>query len=313
MKKALLTVFGLLAIGTAEAQVQFSYDFDPVANDFDADGWVRINASTPSTATLWTIASYEPDPENPFGGEETVGQDGVMNSFALVNYTSTTGAGTISNWLITPTITVQNGDVVSFYTRIGLNTTEEEPDAAYADRLQLRMSTEGETSTDPGPGATGLGSYTTLLVDVNPDYTLTDYPTSWDAGMFSATISGLAGPTEVRFAFRYFVENGGPLGDNSDIIGIDTFVVDRPLGTSEFFAGNFRMYPNPASSVVNFTSATTLINKVELTDLNGRVVSTVETNGVADAAINVSNLSSGVYFVKVSSDLGTGTAKLVKN
>ena len=38
------------------------------------------------------------------------------------------------------------------------------------------------------------------------------------------TVSGLAAPTSGRLAFRYFVENGGPDGDNSNIIGIDTVV-----------------------------------------------------------------------------------------
>lgn len=34
-------------------------------------------------------------------------------------------------------------------------------------------------------------------------------------------MSGLAGPTSGRFAFRYFVTDGGPAGANSGRIGID--------------------------------------------------------------------------------------------
>lgn len=308
MKKTLLSVFALFAMGTAIGQVQFSYDFDPDTNDFDIDGWIRTNVSTNASGTVWQIASYEPDPGNPFGGEDTVGQDGVFNSFALVNYTSVgTGSGTISNWLITPAIEVQNGDVVSFYTRIGRN----EP-AAFADRLQLRMSTEGDDALDP-VSPTDVSSFTTLLVDVNPNLNLTDYPESWEDGYRSATISGLSGPTMVKFAFRYFVTNGGPSGLNSDIIGIDTFVVDRPLATSEFFASNFRMFPNPASSVLNLSSSTTTINSIQITDLNGRIVRNVEVGGVSDATLNVSDLNSGMYFVRVNSAAGTGITKFLKN
>src|SRR5262249_37787714 len=36
--------------------------------------------------------------------------------------------------------------------------------------------------------------------------------------------SGLVGPTSGRIAFRHFVENGGPLGENGDIIEIDDLV-----------------------------------------------------------------------------------------
>src|SRR5204862_329743 len=40
---------------------------------------------------------------------------------------------------------------------------------------------------------------------------------------FTVTVSGVPSPTTGRLAFRYFVENGGPNGVNSDYIGIDTF------------------------------------------------------------------------------------------
>ena len=39
----------------------------------------------------------------------------------------------------------------------------------------------------------------------------------------TVTVSGLAGPTQGRLAFRYFVTNGGPTGLNSNYFGIDTF------------------------------------------------------------------------------------------
>ncbi|RZJ29152.1 MAG: T9SS type A sorting domain-containing protein [Flavobacterium sp.] len=316
MKKTLLALL-LVAAGGVQAQNLYSYGFDPTVNDLAVDGWVTLNRSASPTATVWTLASYDgTDDTAPFGGLSTPGQDGAENSFALVNYTSTSGGATstISNWLFTPTIEVQNGDVVTFYTRIGKNTTPEDPDASYADRLQLRMSTTGDASTQPTAGPTQLGSYTTLLADVNPNLTLTDYPTSWDTGLITSTISGLAGPTMVKFAFRYFVTNAGPSGANSDIIGIDTFSVDRPTaGTSDFFATNFRMYPNPASSVINLSSATTQIQSAQLTDVNGRIVKNVSFNGVSEAQINIADLNTGVYFLKVQSALGTGTAKVIKN
>ena len=118
---------------------------------------------------------------------------------------------TISNWLLTPTVTLQNGATLSFWTRTTTGT--------FPDRLQVRMSTNG-ASTNDGTLATDVGDFTTLLLDINPTYTSTGYPTQWT--QFCVTLSGLASPTTGRLAFRYFVENGGPSGDNSDYIGIDT-------------------------------------------------------------------------------------------
>jgi hypothetical protein len=64
-------------------------------------------------------------------GNIPVGQAGGENSFALVNYTSTTSTGTnatISNWLLSPAVNVKDGDVVSFYTRKGTDGTTDYPD-----------------------------------------------------------------------------------------------------------------------------------------------------------------------------------------
>ena len=134
-------------------------------------------------------------------------------SYIAANYNNTWYNGTISNWLLTPPLALRNGAQFSFWTR-----TVTTPQ--YPDRLQVRMSTNG-TSQDVGSQPTDVGDFTTLLLDINPTYTLTGYPVVWT--QFSVTISGLGGPTTGRLALRYFVENGGREGENSDYIGIDTF------------------------------------------------------------------------------------------
>ena len=50
------------------------------------------------------------------------------------------------------------------------------------------------------------------------------YPSVWT--QYSVTLSGISGTPTGRLAFRYFVENGGPAGANSDYIGIDTVAYD---------------------------------------------------------------------------------------
>ena len=139
-------------------------------------------------------------------------QGGAATSYIGANFNNTTNADTISNWLLTPPLTLQNGAVLTFWTR-----TVDAP--AFPDRLQVRMSTNG-ASTNVGTTATDVGDFTTLLLDINPTYTLTGYPNVWT--QFTVTVSGVASPTTGRLALRYFVENGGPSGANSDYIGIDT-------------------------------------------------------------------------------------------
>ena len=86
------------------------------------------------------------------------------------------------------------------------------------DRLQVRMSTNG-ASTDVGTTATSVGDFTTLC-SISTRPTARGLPACPDP--FTVTLSGIPGGSTLgRLAFRYFVENGGPSGDNSDYIGID--------------------------------------------------------------------------------------------
>ena len=334
MKKLLLSILLTFVFTINYAQNQFAYGFDGNTAAMVSAGWTRVNQSTlPSTTSLWTVASYAPVVVNstgtppvrnlPFSNIEYAdgetcpspnGQSGGANSFALVNYTSTTSTAatgaTISNWLISSLVNVQNGDVVSFYSRTGKIAGS--AGTTYPDRLQLRMSTDGAFTVDPTGGPTDVGTYNVLLKEVNPNLTTTGYPQTWT--LYSATISGLSGPTDVKFGFRYFVINGGTNGANSDIIGIDSFSVDRALAnTQDFFSSNFSIYPNPAKSIINLNSKNGVtINSVEITDLNGRIVKQVSPSNVSETQINVSDLNAGVYFVKAQTENGVGTTKIVK-
>ncbi len=172
-------------------------------NAVPVPGWVTQNNSTTTGTTGW------------FQGNDTVfpAHLGASTSYIAANFNSTTGAGTISNWLISPTLTFSNGDVISFYTR-----TVDSP--SFPDRLELRFSNVGGTNVGTGP--TDVGTFA-LLLTVNPGLTTEGYPNIWT--QYTATISGLGGPTSGAIAFRYFVADGGPLGSNSDYIGIDTLTI----------------------------------------------------------------------------------------
>jgi hypothetical protein len=293
MKKTLLTLSMILTLGLVQAQVILSENFDvaPPAT------WTMLNLSTPiGSNPLWFQGN--PSPAGPFDS-----QAGAPDSYLGVNFNSVTGNNTISNWIFTPEVSLQNGDVISFYTR-----TTTPGVTTFPDRLQMRIG----ASTAAAPvGNTGVGGYTTLAVEVNPNLTTTGYPNTWT--QYTYTVIGLPTATPSKVAFRYFVTSGGPSGANSDYIGVDTFLIDRPLSTDDFFTTNFAMHPNPVKDVLNITAKNgASIESVHVVDINGRTVNktTVDNDKVQ---INVSNLNSGVYFVKVQSDLGVGTSKIIKN
>lgn len=136
----------LCAILTPAALADFLENFD----DINAlPGWAEQNNSEPLGTTGW------------FQGNTTVFPPQATSGYIAANYNnagSGTGPATISNWLITPEVTLQNGDTVEFYTR--------SPDASiFPDRLQVRMSVAGSMpmlAAPPRPSATSRSSCLTL-------------------------------------------------------------------------------------------------------------------------------------------------------
>lgn len=197
-KLATLALMSAL-LAPAVLRAQISEDFNDITT-LSSAGWVLKNNSAPAGVIGW------------FEGNSTVfpAYNGPATSYIGANFNNTTGAGNISNWLMTPLQTLTNGSVFSFYTRGEKN--------QFADRLELRMSTAG-ASSDVGGTDASVGDFGTLLLSVNPSLARDGFPIEWT--QYSATVSGLSGATTGRFALRYFVTDGGPSGANSDYIGID--------------------------------------------------------------------------------------------
>lgn len=77
-------------------------------------------------------------------------------------------------------------------------------------------------------------------------------------------------------------------------------------GIDNAAAIDINIYPNPASEVLNIVADG--VRLVEMLDVNGRVVLESRIGG----AIDLSSLASGVYMVRVTTDAGVSTEKVVK-
>lgn len=166
-----------------------------------------------------TGAYNEGDP--PFGQHSGDAFSVINMNFnnALLEATDTT-----STWLISPELTMNNGDTISFWTRTASN-------SMYPDRLLLRLSTSG-ASTDVGEGAMDVGDFDTVLVDINPNNETGVYPETFTE--IVATVSGLSGTTQGRVALHYFNQFMDVNGNN---IAIDTFeyALGGFVAPAEFF------------------------------------------------------------------------------
>ncbi|MBX3378086.1 MAG: choice-of-anchor J domain-containing protein [Phycisphaeraceae bacterium] len=199
---ALLTIAALA--GSAHAQF-FSESFEtaiPVASQgppgvtiaLPSGNWHALNESNPiGTTGVFTSTLFAPVP------------DGTQH--AAMNFNNGAGVSNLSTWFMSPNVVFNNGDTIEFWSRTVNN-------PSFPDRLHLKLSTAG--------ASTASADFTTTLLTINNGLTTGGYPSVWT--QYTATISGLGGPTSGRFAFHYSVPNGGPSGSNSDFVGIDMVV-----------------------------------------------------------------------------------------
>ena len=193
-------------------RVVYLQGFDDITN---MPGWDLINHSNPIGTTGY------------FQGNPAVftAQAGADDAYLGVNYNSTAGIGIISNWALTPVLDFSSVQTFSFWTRTGTG-------SVYPDRLEVRLSTNG-ASSNVGATANDVGDFTTILVSVNPTLAVGGYPESWT--QFTIDHVDLGEGTG-RIAFRYFVDDAGPSGNNSNFIGIDSVettdrVIQDPVPT----------------------------------------------------------------------------------
>jgi len=182
----------LLAPTPASADPLLFERFNNVSN-LTAAGWVMTNNSSPAGTTGW------------FQGNPGVftAQEGAPDSYIAANFLNADFGGVIDNWLMLPELELNDGDTLSFYTRSS---------GVLPDNLEVRFSGAGASTNTANFG---------LHLAINPAFAGSGYPSDWT--LFTVTLSGLGGPTNGRFAFRYFVPDST---NNGDYIGIDSVRVD---------------------------------------------------------------------------------------
>ena len=116
------------------------------------------------------------------------------------------------------------------------------------------------------------------------------------------------------YVITYTVKDawGNQTSATRNVIVYDSATVG--LNNNEFSAAQINIFPNPANSVVNVTVSgiKTLPVHVAIFDVIGREVysKTVNSN-VVNERINIADLNSGVYFIKVSNAQGSKTMRFV--
>ncbi|MEO5777023.1 MAG: M4 family metallopeptidase [Flavobacterium sp.] len=127
---------------------------------------------------------------------------------------------------------------------------------------------------------------------------------------YDLTAFGSTSPTpQSNMLFRFVFESDST--DNYDGVLIDNFVIETTLGTDEFSPANVNIYPNPAKGILNYTINNDIVlTAITINDISGKQI--FKSANSINNSIDVSNLSSGVYFVTFKSDKNSVTKKFIK-
>lgn len=100
-------------------------------------------------------------------------------------------------------------------------------------------------------------------------------------------------------------------GLTSGYLHFDDFSVTTTLNTSEFNMDNIKIYPNPTDNILFIDTTEKQINKIEIFDLQSRLLQTINENK-DKYQIDISNYTSATYLLKITTDKGSQSVKILK-
>jgi hypothetical protein len=195
----------------------FTEEFEAVYN-LAEKGWIIRDTVGEDTSGAIAVAPWSQGYDGQLKGDDTwygftaysyaKDPDEFIYSYAIGYFGGAGSNASMNSWLITPVLSVKSGDKISFYTRGDTTGT-------FTDRMQVLMNKS--TSTDVGNSLHSVGSFTTVLFDINPTQAPGGYPVTWTK--YEYTFSGISGKMDTRIAFRHYDVNPS----SARGVGIDSF------------------------------------------------------------------------------------------
>jgi hypothetical protein len=177
--------------------------------------------------------------------------------------------------------------------------------------------------------AFNLGSTTTPVltlaasswVRVGISYNTVTRLVTWKGPGFYGTITGATpttgttAPSEIDYISATASGNTVSAASKFDNLTARANATENLLGNSSFNSTTAlfsNIYPNPVFDFASISLVDATINAITVMDINGRVVKSGNSNELATAKIDLSDLTAGIYLMKIETDKGISTEKIIK-
>lgn len=297
------TNLGFLAEANVTYYIQFdnrwapdadglNFDFSIVPTDCsDVLPYTENWSSLPNFAGCWEIESLDALAWGYNNGNDFNG-DLVDDPVALI-FPSAANNVPKNDWLISKGLTLNAG--TNYNVKVKYNGFNA-PVAANESIRVVMLNSPASTATI----ADEIGSVSGILQN---GLNVTDLLPQATTQTFNYTPNGTG---------QYHVGIHANTPTAAGIIIVFEVVVEQNLSNNNFQASNLSVYPNPTKNIIYINNnLNAVVNSIEMSDLNGRVVKTQIINA-AEGQVSISDLSAGVYMMKVITDQGTATKKVIK-
>lgn len=111
--------------------------------------------------------------------------------------------------------------------------------------------------------------------------------------------------------FRVVFHSDGSVNDLG--ITIDDFVIEGTLSNQEFELKNIAIYPNPSTAIFTVAVGNESIDKLQVYDVAGKIIFETQQTIQNQYKLDLSSASSGIYFVKITSNNQNIVKRIIKN
>ena len=173
------------------------------------------------------------------------------------------------------------------------------PDAGTVIRLKAEDKTDGTKSVETEATTGAAATWDTLVFDFS---------------------NQAAGTAAIDFTYTYdlvsiFYDFLGAPATPAKSYYCDNVIFGSPtIGIEENWVEDFKIFPNPNNGNFNITGSLKVTSEVSIliTDMQGRVILKDSENGtILNKSINLNSVANGIYLVKISSESGSKTEKIV--